>query len=148
MPDDSMANPRCLRRALTLAIFLAATVVGGGEAPCEEAGREATMVLVTRADAGKVVEARVSEDIAVVLDENPTTGFAWAIEAMDSTVLALKGSDFTPAAGGGLGAGGRRTFTLQTRRAGVATLNFLLRRQWQGETAPPAERFTVTIRVE
>jgi predicted secreted protein len=67
---------------------------------------------------------------------------------LDSTVLSLKASDFTPAASGGLGAGGQRTFTFQPRHAGTATLNFLLKRQWQGETAPPAERFTVTIRVK
>lgn len=118
-----------------------------GETPCEPAGREMRMIWGNGADAQRVIEARAGEKTTVVLEENPTTGFVWTLEPVDAAIISLESSDFIPAAGGGLGAGGQRVFTILPRQPGVVTLNFFLARPWEDENARPHERVSVTIKI-
>jgi len=47
-------------------------------------------ITLTRAEHGKSVEAQVGDRIIVSLDENPTTGFRWAIDKSDDEWWRLK----------------------------------------------------------
>jgi inhibitor of cysteine peptidase len=99
------------------------------------------------AEVQKVVEARAGEKTTVVLEENPTTGFVWTLESVDAAIVSLEGSDFIPAAGGGLGAGGQRVFTFLPRQPGVVTLNFFLARPWEDENVHPQEKINITMKI-
>jgi inhibitor of cysteine peptidase len=109
--------------------------------------REAIVSTLTRADNGKTIEVQVGDSVVVRLPENPTTGFAWAIDKGSDDVLPLEASEYSPAAGAGVGGGGQRSLTFKATRAGTVGLQLKLWREWEGDKSV-AERFTATIRVK
>jgi len=63
---------------------------------------------LTDTDSGKTIVAHTGDQITIQLAANATTGFAWAIDKTDTTVLALQRETYTPYPGGGLGSGAQR----------------------------------------
>jgi inhibitor of cysteine peptidase len=103
-------------------------------------------VTLTQADNGRSVEVKPGTIIVIQLAENPTTGFRWAVDQIDEQIVPIVRVDYTTAAGGGIGGGGTRSFTLRAEHAGTMQLQLKLWRDWEGETSIVA-RFTVTIQV-
>jgi inhibitor of cysteine peptidase len=104
------------------------------------------MITLTRADNGKSVEIRIGDTVVVRLDENPTTGYQWALETHHEEVVTLKSTDYVPARGAGVGSGGQRLFTFQATLAGSTPLRLKLWRAWEGDTSI-RERFAVTLQI-
>jgi len=103
-------------------------------------------ITLTRADHGKSIEVQVGDLITVSLDENPTTGFRWAIDKSDDDVVALQSSEYAAASGSRMGGGGQRVVTFEARKAGVAVIHLKLWREWEGDQSI-TQRFAVTLRV-
>src|SRR4051794_41900315 len=82
----------------------------------------------TKDDLGKSFETKAGETLTIRLSENPTTGYTWAIDRIDSQVLVLQDSDYTSSPGNLAGRGGERIFTFKTEQAGQATLQLKLSR--------------------
>src|SRR5262245_61588012 len=101
---------------------------------------------LTRGDNGKTIEVQAGDSVVVRLDENPTTGFIWAIDQDNDDILPLRHSDYTMAPGAGIGGGGQRTLTFQAQKAGTVSLQLKLWREWEGDQSI-TERFFVTIQV-
>jgi inhibitor of cysteine peptidase len=108
--------------------------------------KQAMVVTLTREDNDKTIEVHAGDSIVVRLPENPTTGFAWAIDRADDEVLRLQSSEYSPAAGVGVGGGGQRNLTFKAIRPGTVTLRLKLWRDWEGDKSV-TDRFTTTIRV-
>ncbi len=82
----------------------------------------------------------------IQLDENPTTGYQWQIDAFDSQVLNESGSRYESSSTGRLGGAGLRTFVFTAREPGRTTVRLSYRRPW--EAAPrDASTFSVDIQV-
>jgi inhibitor of cysteine peptidase len=105
-----------------------------------------SVVTLSRGDNGKTIEAQTGDSIVVRLDENPTTGFVWAIDKGNDEILPLQNSDYAMAPGVGVGGGGQRTFTFKAQKAGTVSLQLKLWREWEGDQSI-TERFAVTIQV-
>ena len=105
-----------------------------------------SVITLTQADQGKSITLQPGQTLVVKLPENPTTGFRWAIARNDEETLALRDSDYAPAAGVGVGGGGQRTFTFVARKPGSVILQFKNWREWEGDSFI-TERFGVTIDV-
>ena len=105
-----------------------------------------SVITLTQADQGKSITLQLEQTLVVELPENPTTGFRWAIARNDEETLALRDSDYSPAAGVGVGGGGRRTFTFVARKPGSVILQLKLWREWEGDSSI-TQRFGVTIDV-
>ena len=75
-------------------------------------------IVITEADLGREVAARVGDAVVVQLPENPTTGFRWALASPQGDVLDLAHDDFQASAQTGVGAGGMRLFRFGAKRAG------------------------------
>jgi inhibitor of cysteine peptidase len=103
-------------------------------------------ITLTRAEHDKSIEAQVGDRIIVSLDENPTTGFRWAIDKSDDDVVALVSSEYAVASGSRMGGGGQRVVTFKARQAGVAAIHLKLWREWEGDQSI-TQRFAVTLRV-
>jgi inhibitor of cysteine peptidase len=103
-------------------------------------------ITLTRAEHGKSIEAQVGDLITVSLDENPTTGFRWAIDKSDDDVVALQTSEYAVASSSKMGGGGQRVVTFKARKAGVAAIHLKLWREWEGDQSI-TQRFAVTLRV-
>ena len=103
-------------------------------------------IILTLADSGRTVDARVGDRLALHLEENPATGYQWTMNPLDQEVLALEHVEYRPARGAGMGGGGQREWTFVARKPGMTTLQFGLQRPWEGE-GDIAKRFTAELRV-
>jgi inhibitor of cysteine peptidase len=136
----------------TLSIFLGLFLLlpSGCKATHQGAGtgrRHMTTITLTRSASGKTVETRAGDTIVVRLDENPSTGYKWAIETRHADVIALQSAEYARAHGSGVGGGGQRILTFKAKKAGFAALQLKLWRAWEGDTSI-IERFTVTFHVQ
>jgi inhibitor of cysteine peptidase len=104
------------------------------------------VVVLTEANHGKTVEISLGEQITIRLDENPTTGYRWAIARNNPEILAPAGDEYNPAGSAGIGGGGQRAFTFEAKKEGIDPLEFKLWREWEGERSV-TRRFTLTVRV-
>ena len=101
---------------------------------------------LTQADNGKSFEARQGDLIVIRLDENPTTGYRWAIDKSDDAIIALQSVDYTQTPSTGVGGGGQRTFTFKAIKAGAAKIALKLSREWEGDKSI-IDRFTASVQV-
>jgi len=104
-----------------------------------------TTLRLTREDTGRFLSVKTRSDILLCLAENPTTGYRWELEDVDSKVLQVGGSSFDQDSVAA-GVGGIRTFHCETIGNGVTKLRAKLWRPWQGDSSV-TERFDVTVEV-
>ena len=121
--------------------LLAGCRIANGQAP---ETRHTAVVTLTPEDNGKAVEVHAGDIVILRLDENPATGFQWAIDKNDNASLALQSSDYLPAPGPRLGGGGQKVLTFTAQQAGTVMLQLKYWRQWEGD-ASIRERFAVTV---
>ena len=103
-------------------------------------------ISLTEADKDTAIDVAQGSEVVIRLAENPTTGYVWALDQTDDTVLPLQSSDFSPTPSAGVGAGGTRTFTFTAGQPGTAHVQLKLWREWQGDPST-IERYDVDIQV-
>ena len=94
------------------------------------------------ADPGAVIQVTASEEFALELEGNPTTGYTWQITA-DSQVLELLGQEFE-ASGEGVGAGGQEVCHFRAVAPGQTEIACEYRRPWDKESRD-TRRFRIVI---
>ena len=92
------------------------------------------MLTLTETDNGKTVDITRNTRFAVVLAENPTTGFMW--NATLSPGLELQSSDYhqDDAPTGIVGVGGTRTWVIIAKNIGNQKFSAIYRRSWEQVT--------------
>ena len=102
---------------------------------------------LTQADKGKTIDVHPGTQIVIHIQENPTTGYRWAIDQNNAAVLPLDSSNYATTSGGGAGGGGVRTFTFTAKQPGTVHLQLKLWRSWQGNSSI-TDRYDVIINVQ
>jgi predicted secreted protein len=98
-------------------------------------------------DTGTTVQLSAGQEMEVVLDGNPTTGFLWETAAVDTSVLRQLGEpDFRPDTEL-LGSGGKFTFRFEAVASGQTLLQLVYHRPWE-TGVPPEKTFEVTVTVQ
>jgi inhibitor of cysteine peptidase len=93
-------------------------------------------VQVREHDAGRMVDLRRGDRLDILLEGNPTTGYAWEQLDGDSAVIAPAGEPtFTPESSA-LGSAGTVTMPYIALAAGRTSLQFAYRRQFETGVAP------------
>jgi inhibitor of cysteine peptidase len=100
-------------------------------------------VALTEADAGKSIEVGEGEEIVVVLEENPTTGYRWQVDRTNG-ILELEGDSYTPDPEMRFGSGGKRELRFRRTGPGTGRLELKLWQEWEGESSV-TKRFGVEI---
>jgi|SRR5215208_3595684 len=101
---------------------------------------------LTQADNGKSVEAYQGDVVLIRLPENPTTGYRWAIAAIDEEIMEPSSSYFTLSSDARIGGGGERIFTFVTKSSGTTHLELKLWREWEGDSSV-IQRYELTIHI-
>lgn len=86
---------------------------------------------VAEEDAGNAPENPV-----VILSANPTTGYTWAVEIADDTVVSVTDDGIAQGDTELVGAGGYQRFELVGKAQGYTTVTFLYARSWETEEEP------------
>ena len=99
-------------------------------------------------DNGTTVSVKVGSTIKVVVEGNPTTGYAWmpALSEADTKILQQQGDPTYVSDSNLIGAGGTYTFTFLAIATGDAQLKLMYLRPW--ESVPPLKTFSVAVKVE
>lgn len=79
----------------------------------------------------------VSENdfIEVCLKENPTTGFQWIIQEMDSATVQLLKEDYQNFANVGIGGGGEKIFRFKVLKELKGHIKFVNKQEWSGDVS-------------
>jgi len=86
-------------------------------------------VTLSEDDSGGARDVGLGDEITVVLDENPTTGYRWHPD-IDTGRLQLTDDQYQGAQRP-VGAGGTRHMTFVPLQAGAARLHVVKRRAWE-----------------
>lgn len=104
-------------------------------------------VEVTDADNGKSFTVRTGDHIQITLNSNPTTGYEWAVQTIDDTVLSYQGSKYDSANTGLVGSGGMQTLTFRAELPGDSPIELKYWRSFQGDSSI-GQTFSIQVKVE
>jgi inhibitor of cysteine peptidase len=130
--------------------IISATLVGialFGAAVYLVADDEEMPVVLTSDDSGTTYRMQLDEEIVVALDGNATTGYQWAIDELDETVVRSLGSTYIAPSNGAVGQGGVEEWSFRALEPGTTVLSLKYWRQWEGD-ASVVERFDIILTVE
>jgi inhibitor of cysteine peptidase len=134
---------------LFIIVFLVAMLSMAGCSAINASGASGNNeVAAGSAEDGKQIDLSQGQVLVVTLDSNPTTGYSWAVAAVDTSLLTQDGdavynaqdTQKTPL----VGAGGSETFRFTASAAGSTTLRLEYRRPWEKDQ--PADQ-TYTLQV-
>ncbi len=101
---------------------------------------------LTGSDNGKTITVHVGDEIDIALDSNPTTGFDWAIDKSNGSLLAFKQMDYQ-ASSNAVGSGGTDTFKFVAKSVGTVNLQLKYWRSFEGDRSI-TRRYAVTIQIQ
>jgi len=103
---------------------------------------------LTAADKGSQVSVKVGGQIVITLDGNPSTGYTWEAQGLDTTIFKQVGeATFVSSDPGLVGASGTLTLTFKVLKAGTASLTLVYHRPWE-TGVEPLDTFSVTVTVK
>lgn len=97
-------------------------------------------------DRGRAFTVDQDGSIEVRLRANPTTGYVWALDEVDDSVLAVHGYEFLLPEDPQFGEGGAQVFSFTATAAGVSVIRLKHWREWEG-IGSIIDWFEVTITV-
>lgn len=105
------------------------------------------VIRLSQKDAGSTIEMKVGDRLEATLAGNPTTGYQWTVDAVDSAILKQSGEPVFESDSKALGAGGQMTFRFEAVAAGQTTLRLIYHRPFE-VGVPPTDTFEVTVVVK
>jgi inhibitor of cysteine peptidase len=101
---------------------------------------------LTQSDNGKTIDLTPDSRLVLVLAENPSTGYRWAIDPIEPPVVALVSNEYTLDPSVGFPGGGTRQLAFRVVRSGEVRLSLRLVRDW--DPSAIALRFAAILRVQ
>jgi len=105
-----------------------------------------TITLDKKANAS-IIEFREGDKLDVMLQGNPSTGYSWTIDSLDSTILEESAEPEFKPDNDLVGAGGEFTFHFEALKSGETTLKLIYHRSWEKDKEP-LDTFEITVVVE
>ena len=105
------------------------------------------MVNLTEEENGGNVALTVNDTLQIQLDGNPTTGYIWESENLDTDHLEQIGTPVFAAQSKLMGAPGQFTLTFKALRSGVVKLRLIYHRTFE-KNVPPQQVFEVTVNIQ
>lgn len=87
---------------------------------------------ITLQQSGQSIRVSPGDTIELDLEENPTTGYSWAVEDMPSG-LTIQHSNYELLSGTGIGGGGRRKMLINVEQTSNGSLRLQNRQPWSGD---------------
>lgn len=100
---------------------------------------------LTDADDGKTVELHPGDTVVVRLSENPTAGYRWAIDALDTRMASAEEGEYIGRSDT-TGSGGQAQWILKANKSGTTEVRLKLWRHFEGDSSIQ-KRFAFTMTV-
>ena len=104
-------------------------------------------VLITQPDQGSTIDAKQGDVIVIRLEETPGTAYQWEIGVIDSSIVELLDSNYSPPQKASMGSSGTRAFRFRVKSSGRGSIQLRSRRLWE-PVESAIKSFEVNIRVE
>jgi inhibitor of cysteine peptidase len=92
----------------------------------------------------QTIEIKNGETFKVILDENPSTGYAWVIEATPG--LTIVSDNYVPPDGSLVGAGGQHEWQVKATGTGNQQITGIYKRSWE-PTFGNETSYTLNIKI-
>ncbi|HEY7270565.1 MAG TPA: protease inhibitor I42 family protein [Dehalococcoidia bacterium] len=104
------------------------------------------MLSLVEADNGRTRDIRQGETVRITLPENATTGYRWAVDQVDESVIEALASEphYAPS---GVGSGGEIPFLFRAKAGGAGEIVLKHWRHWAGDSSI-IDRFRIQLRVQ
>lgn len=106
----------------------------------------AATIIVTERDAGRTVEIENGNQLQIVLEGNPSTGYVWEPESLDSDVLSQGDNQYIPGRRA-FGAGGTTILHFVAIAPGETPLRLVYHRPFETGTSGQ-RRFEVLVKIK
>jgi inhibitor of cysteine peptidase len=83
-------------------------------------------------DSGQTIYTSAGDTIQLQLEENPTTGYSWAIDSV-APFFSLQQNDYHLLSGAGIGGGGTRTIVFKIEQSGSGNISLKNRQPWSDD---------------
>lgn len=103
-------------------------------------------VNLSEKDNGRQIELDPSQALELSLESNPSTGYGWQVDGMDSKVLRQSGDEFK-ATSDKVGAPGMQVLRFEGTTKGLTTLKLSYRRPWE-KGVKPLKSFSVAVQAK
>jgi inhibitor of cysteine peptidase len=104
-------------------------------------------LIITSADEGVSHDAEVGQIASLQLEENPSTGYRWAMEISPREAVELLESRWLRGDSKGVGAAGMREIRVRFTSRGEVHIHLKLWRAWEGEgSVMRRHEFTFRVR--
>jgi predicted secreted protein/putative hemolysin len=103
-------------------------------------------VMLTEAEDGGTVTFQVGQTFGVRLEENPTTGYVWTLNATEGLIKDCDRFEPSSADGEIVGAGGVHTWTFYAEQPGTYRIEGVYARPWEEKTGAE-EQFNLTVEI-
>ncbi len=105
----------------------------------------AKVLQIGQADAGKTLQLQPGQQLVIVLEGNPTTGYTWETQpGLDESVLKQAGEPQFQPDTSAVGSGGKITMTFTAGKPGEADLILLYHRPWE-KNVDPLQTYEVKV---
>ncbi len=88
------------------------------------------------------------KSVTVLLDENPTTGYTWAVSIDNQEIVTLANDQYTANKTDAkvVGSGGLHTYIFHAKGPGTALVTFELGQQWSGgQKGAETKKYQITV---
>ena len=99
----------------------------------------------TKLDHGKTITVPLKKDFVIKLEANPSTGFNWNVLDIDTNIIQLKGTSYTPYHEMP-GSNGMEQITFTSVKKGKSPLKLGYLRVWEGRGSM-VDSFSITVKV-
>jgi len=145
-PSQSVPGTSFLSLMRVTALVVTGLVYAPG-AVCEPASEKVLqpMLLIVEKDNGRTGDIRLGESVQIVLPENATTGYRWAIDRYDEEFIEAVAAEphYTANA---IGSGGKVEFIFKGKKIGSGKIMLKHWRHWEGD-ASIVSRFCLDLNI-
>ena len=125
-----------LRHLLTTSLVLLGLIICSGCA--------AESQIFTESDNGRSVAVNKGDKFTITLESNPTTGYVWAVESVDTSIITHDSQFSYESQSDLVGGGGAESIVFEAVSSGETTIQLKYWRSFEPDN-PPIETFSITV---
>lgn len=141
MRSPNLSVSRSFTFLVTIVLLCLLSACGGGK----NSGPE-NVYIADEADNGQTVTMAVGDALQVMLPENQSTGYLWAVVTNDEAILRLSDAPTYEVESDAIGAGGTKTFLFVAAAPGTSVLRLVNARE-QETAVEPVATYELTVQV-